>query len=106
MKGGFRLPKPAGPRKTHALHPSGRWGAPTARFKVSRMKALPADAILAALLAGGQAHASSSEWFEMEGARIRLVTASKPDADGRLRGILDIELKPGWKTYWRDPGDA
>ncbi len=70
------------------------------------MKALPAYAILAALLAGGQAHASSSEWFEMEGARIRLVTASKPDADGRLRGILDIELKPGWKTYWRDPGDA
>ena len=21
-------------------------------------------------------------------------------------GVLDIDLKPGWKTYWRDPGDA
>ncbi len=50
--------------------------------------------------------ASSSEWFEMEGARIRLVTAGAPDAHGRLKGVLDIELKPGWKTYWRDPGDA
>jgi DsbC/DsbD-like thiol-disulfide interchange protein len=50
--------------------------------------------------------ASSSDWFEMEGARIRLVTAGAPDAEGRLKGALDIELKPGWKTYWRDPGDA
>jgi len=70
------------------------------------MKILPAYATLAALLACGQAHASSSDWVETEGARIRLVTASTPDAVGRLRGILDVELKPGWKTYWRDPGDA
>jgi DsbC/DsbD-like thiol-disulfide interchange protein len=42
----------------------------------------------------------------MEGARIRLVTTGKPDAEGRLKGVLDVELKPGWKTYWRDPGDA
>ena len=42
----------------------------------------------------------------MEGARVRLVTAGEPDAQGRLNGILDIELEPGWKTYWRDPGDA
>lgn len=42
----------------------------------------------------------------MEGARVRLVTAGEPDAEGRLKGILDIDLKPGWKTYWRDPGDA
>lgn len=72
----------------------------------SVMKALSAYAALATLLAGTHAHASSSDWFDMEGARIRLVTAGKPDAEGRLRGILDIELKPGWKTYWRDPGDA
>ena len=37
---------------------------------------------------------------------MRLVTTGSRDADGRLEGILDIELKPGWKTYWRDPGDA
>jgi DsbC/DsbD-like thiol-disulfide interchange protein len=70
------------------------------------MKALSASAALVALLAGTPVHAASSDWFEIEGARIRLVTTGRPDAEGRLRGILDIELKPGWKTYWRDPGDA
>lgn len=65
-----------------------------------------AAAMLAAVAPGGGAQASSSDWFEMEGARIRLVTAGRPDADGQLKGFLDIQLKPGWKTYWRDPGDA
>ena len=68
--------------------------------------ALPASALLFALLAAGPALASSSEWFETDGARVRLVTTGKADPDGRLTGILDIDLKPGWKTYWRDPGDA
>lgn len=35
---------------------------------------------------------------------MRLVTAGAPDASGQLAGALHIELKPGWKTYWRDPG--
>lgn len=59
---------------------------------------------LLATVAADQALASSSDWFEMEGVRVRLVTAGGPDADGTLKGALDIELEPGWKTYWRDPG--
>lgn len=54
----------------------------------------------------GPAFSASTDWFETEGGRLRLVTASQPDEKGRLAGALDIELKPGWKTYWRDPGDA
>jgi DsbC/DsbD-like thiol-disulfide interchange protein len=54
----------------------------------------------------GPALASSSDWFETDGGRVRLITSGAPDAEGKLRGILDIALKPGWKTYWRDPGDA
>lgn len=50
------------------------------------------------------AAASSSAWADSEGGRVRLVTTGKPDASGRLTGVLHIELKPGWKTYWRDPG--
>ncbi|MGB3501965.1 MAG: protein-disulfide reductase DsbD domain-containing protein [Mesorhizobium sp.] len=50
--------------------------------------------------------AASSQWFETEGARIRLLTDDQPRADGTLRGTLSIELDPGWKTYWRDPGDS
>ncbi len=50
--------------------------------------------------------ASSSAWHDSEGGRVRLVTSGRPDAQGRLHGALDIALKPGWKTYWRDPGDS
>lgn len=61
---------------------------------------------LGAVLPAGAAMASSSEWFEANGGRIRLVSSGLPDASGQLRGVLDIQLDPGWKTYWRDPGDA
>jgi DsbC/DsbD-like thiol-disulfide interchange protein len=64
---------------------------------------------LLALLLGANPHsalASSSDWFETQGGRIRLVTAGKPDGAGRLKGMLEVDLRPGWKTYWRDPGDA
>lgn len=52
------------------------------------------------------AAASSSAWYASEGGQIKLVTSGKPDAAGRIKGVLDIALKPGWKTYWRDPGDS
>jgi DsbC/DsbD-like thiol-disulfide interchange protein len=50
--------------------------------------------------------ASSTDWFETQGGRIRLVTTGAPDAQGRISGVLDIALDAGWKTYWRDPGDT
>jgi DsbC/DsbD-like thiol-disulfide interchange protein len=52
------------------------------------------------------ADASSSAWATTEGARLRLVTTGQPDADGNLRGALEVDLKHGWKTYWRDPGSS
>ena len=52
------------------------------------------------------ASASSSAWYNSEGGKVRLVTSGKADEAGRIHGVLDIALKPGWKTYWRDPGDA
>lgn len=59
--------------------------------------------MLLACLATG-AEASSSAWHAAEGVRMRLVTKGLPAADGTLQGALQIELEPGWKTYWRDPG--
>ncbi|WP_202330058.1 protein-disulfide reductase DsbD domain-containing protein [Mesorhizobium sp. L-8-3] len=53
-----------------------------------------------------EAVASSSAWLETQGGRVRLVTAGAPDAHGLLTGALQIDLLPGWKTYWRDPGEA
>lgn len=50
--------------------------------------------------------AHAGEGVDTEGARLHLVLDSTPGPGGDLRGALNIQLKPGWKTYWRDPGDA
>jgi len=71
------------------------------------MKSIVASAVaLLAVIQGGPALASSSPWVEAQGGKVRLVTTGKPDAQGRLEGMLDIQLDKGWKTYWRDPGEA
>jgi DsbC/DsbD-like thiol-disulfide interchange protein len=48
----------------------------------------------------------ASEWHDTHGASIRILTEAQPDGEGKLRGALEIRLEPGWKTYWRDPGDS
>lgn len=49
---------------------------------------------------------ASSEWSEVEGGAVRVVVSSVPDAAGKLRGALQIDLEPGWKTYWLEPGGS
>ena len=48
-----------------------------------------------------QAHAAASEWVEKKPARYRLVAAV---VDGQPYAALQIDMKPGWHTYWRYPG--
>jgi DsbC/DsbD-like thiol-disulfide interchange protein len=52
------------------------------------------------------ANAAATDWIEEDGARIRLVAAEPAPDAAEIRAALVVELKPGWKTYWRDPGDA
>lgn len=52
------------------------------------------------------AGAASTGWTTVEGGRIRLVIDAGPRPDGTMRAALDIQLDPGWKTYWLDPGSA
>ncbi|MDP2119468.1 MAG: protein-disulfide reductase DsbD family protein [Hoeflea sp.] len=52
------------------------------------------------------APALDSGWAETEGGRMRMVVDPTPREDGTIAGILDIDLDPGWKTYWRDPGGS
>lgn len=72
------------------------------------MKFAPLSVSLLALAlpALGKAHAASSDWHHVEGGAVRIVTSGAPDAEGKVRGALEIRLQPGWKTYWRDPGDS
>ncbi|MDX3925524.1 MAG: protein-disulfide reductase DsbD family protein [Shinella sp.] len=60
---------------------------------------------LLALSAPAPSFAASSDWTSTPGGQIRL-TALPPAEDGTVRAMLDIRLSPGWKTYWRDPGES
>jgi DsbC/DsbD-like thiol-disulfide interchange protein len=71
------------------------------------LKTLFLPALLSAAAAfASPALASSSDWYDVDGGAVRLVTTGAADENGVIEGVLQIDLKPGWKTYWRDPGDA
>ena len=63
---------------------------------------------LAAFLVAVRAHATdASAWDGDARSAVRLIagdTRSAPDAP--LRAGMEIRLAPGWKTYWRYPGDS
>ncbi|WP_027666687.1 protein-disulfide reductase DsbD domain-containing protein [Rhizobium leguminosarum] len=60
---------------------------------------------VAALVPFSSTHAEMSAWAENEGGRMRLV-ALAPDTGGKIRAALQIEPKPGWITYWKEPGNS
>ena len=63
--------------------------------------------MLVALAAAGEARAAASPWARTPEAAVRLVSASEGVGSlDRLRLGLEFELAPGWKTYWRSPGDG
>jgi suppressor for copper-sensitivity B len=66
-------------------------------------------AALLLLIAGApQARAAAaSPWFVTDQGRVRLIAARAYVGDDKdLRLGLDFELAPGWKIYWRSPGEA
>ncbi len=68
--------------------------------------ALSAGWLLA--LDASPARADASAWDNEVGSSARLI-AAKAQGEGAarvLRGGIEIRLKPGWKTYWRYPGDS
>ena len=72
------------------------------------MRRIFATAILVMVLAAiGQARAdSASQWASTDQARLRLVSAASATRGASVPLGLQITLAPGWKTYWRSPGDA
>lgn len=59
-------------------------------------------ALLVALLQGGVggAWAAAGPWAENDQGRLRLIAAGPQDLG------LQFQMAPGWKIYWRSPGDA
>lgn len=63
-------------------------------------------AILAlALFSPSWAEAASSAWAETDQTSVRLISATDTAGDVLTFG-LHFRLDPGWKVYWRSPGDA
>ena len=60
--------------------------------------------LLAATIASAPAQADATPWDGDTRSGVRLI-AGGGGADG-LRAGVEIRLAPGWKTYWRYPGDS
>ena len=74
---------------------------------VIRSRLLFVLALLALALPFNGAGAAESSWSEAEMARARLIAAAPAVGDSATLDLgLEIAMEPGWKTYWRSPGDA
>ena len=54
----------------------------------------------------GIVHAADTGWLvspQNDHARIRFQAEREQT---HIKGLLTVELKPGWKTYWRSPGEG
>lgn len=50
---------------------------------------------------------TESDWVSGYNSRVRLLAGADAAAAGqRVVAGVEIETKPDWKTYWRNPGDA
>jgi DsbC/DsbD-like thiol-disulfide interchange protein len=61
---------------------------------------------LAAVLSAPAYAIDESPWSEDIRSAIRLIAGSNKTGDVPLRAGIEIKMQPGWKTYWRYPGDS
>jgi len=53
------------------------------------------------------ADSASSNWAETDQTKVRMIAGTQGVGDSReLRLGLHFQMQPGWKVYWRSPGDA
>ena len=53
------------------------------------------------------AHAAdASAWSDDLRSSVRVIAGSHSGSEQRLRAGIEVKLQPGWKTYWRYPGDS
>jgi len=76
-------------------------------MRLDRLSSTLLSAALVAALAGN-AQADSSQPVVAGEAAVRLLAsgASNTNSAPVFRGGVEVVLNPGWKTYWRYPGDA
>lgn len=64
--------------------------------------------IAAAAAAGGTPSyaADASPWETDAHSALRLIAGGSRLSDSDVRAGVEVKLSPGWKTYWRYPGDS
>jgi DsbC/DsbD-like thiol-disulfide interchange protein len=80
-----------------------------ATFGRLTIMALPLIGLPLCILGASPARAQdASAWDKENHAEARLIAGSVMKTSGTsfLRAGLEIRLDPGWKTYWRQPGDS
>jgi len=59
------------------------------------------------MLLGASAYAAdASPWSQDSRSGVRLLAGANKTGEAPLRAGIEIKLQPGWKTYWRYPGDS
>ncbi|MEL0110780.1 MAG: hypothetical protein VW835_03515, partial [Rickettsiales bacterium] len=72
------------------------------RLRTSVLMALAGWLVFADL-----AVATSSDWSRNDHVEMRLISAVRGIGDRDMLPLgLQFRMKPGWKLYWRSPGDA
>ncbi len=74
-------------------------------FRESLRDAILACGLLSALGASARAE-DASAWTDDSRSAIRLIAGANKAGAASLRAGIEIKLQPGWKTYWRYPGDS
>lgn len=89
-----------------ALVAGGAAPAATQNISFPPVKAAPQGAVSGAPLAP-LGEPGTSAWARSDQADVRLIAArTAVDGAEAVRLGLQFDLKPGWKVYWRSPGDA
>lgn len=70
----------------------------------STRAALLAIPMAAALSAAPARAGMESDWSAPEGTAVRLLAGASQGKN--VSGGIEVRLAPGWKTYWRYPGDS
>jgi suppressor for copper-sensitivity B len=73
--------------------------------RIRRLIAVVVTLSLMQLAIGTTAFGAATAWVNSDYSQIRLI-AVPGDNQPNIQAGLHIRLEPGWKTYWRSPGDS
>ena len=80
-------------------------------LKLDRRAVLAAAAAILWALTPAAAGSTADGWVTAQNSRARLIWCGEGmrgpvDTRSQELGFIELQLEPGWKTYWRTPGDS